>query len=155
VAAGCERLCWLRLHDVVHRLSCLREASVTQHNAFRSEAEHESQRARPYRYARTEGNITSIGLRKRVRLFPVPVRSYSPPSRGSERRHIRVLRKQIVQPPADRAQPLYPTVRLAPALLDRSHLRFRHLSRQVQLPPVTEVDASPGHPQIVSQASMP
>jgi hypothetical protein len=63
--------------------------------------------------------------------------------------HRQRLRKYSVQPPADRAQPLYPTVRLAPRLLDRSHLRFRHLSRQVQLPPVTEVDASPGHLSIL------
>jgi hypothetical protein len=63
--------------------------------------------------------------------------------------HRQRLRKQPVQPAADRAQPLYPTMRLAPRLFDRSHLRFRHLSRKVQLPPVTEVDASPGHLSIV------
>jgi hypothetical protein len=109
-----------------------------------------------YRYAGTKRNSSATEhafLRKsKTVLRPsstVPVRSYSPLDRGSERRHIRVLRKQLIQPAADRAQPLYPTMRLAPRLLDPSHLRFRHLSRKVQLPPVTEVDASPGHLLIV------
>jgi hypothetical protein len=107
---------------------------------------------RAYRYAGTErdSNATEHAFLRKPKpvLRPsstVPVRSYSPPTWGSNRRHVGVLRKCLVQPAADRAQPLYPTVRRAPALLDRSHLRFRHLSRQVQLPPVTEVDASPGH----------
>jgi hypothetical protein len=112
--------------------------------------------SRAYRYAGTERDSSAteqLFLRKPKLVlrpsFPVPVRSYSPPSRGSEWRHVSVLRKQLIQPPADRAQPLYPTMRLAPRLLDRSHLRFRYLSRKVQLPPVTEVDASPGHLLIV------
>jgi hypothetical protein len=123
-----------------------------QHNITRWVVEHDLEQAKHARLSviPAHHNMHSRTLSRNV--TPVSCSEWGTGVRIADL-HGQRLRQQLVQPPAERAQPLYPTVRLAPALLDRSHLRFRHLSRKVQFPPVTEVDAGPGHPSIVQQAS--